>query len=303
MSDQKDSWTPGIESILEEIRLNSLMISEYHKERYYHQKGFLKYFRIPTIIFSAMNSVFSVGLQPYCPQPTISIICCMISMVCGIISSIELFLSIQATMENELIASKDFYLLSVDIFKMLYLERETRMVNGKAFLDETYQTYCKLIENTNLVKKNMKNMINLPTGPNIPNNQNQVTIPKMIENISNFNNEENDIENNLINTLTNTLTTNTFTTNTLTTNTFNKEFLIDKALEMIPNFTALESKMEEHLEKFEEKEELKEGELKEELKEELNEELNEDDNNNAVISDTIVKPKRKYTKKSDKTNI
>lgn len=162
MSNLKDTWTDGIEYILEEMRLNSIAISEYHKERYYYQKGFLKYFRIPTIIFSALNSVFSVGLQPYCPQPTISIICCIISMICGIISSIELFLSIQRTMENELLASKEFYLLSVDIFKILYLERETRMVNGKIYLDEKYQTYCKLIENTNLVKKSMPNLI---TGP------------------------------------------------------------------------------------------------------------------------------------------
>jgi hypothetical protein len=62
-------------------------------------------------------------------------------------------------MENELIASKDFYLLSVDIFKILSLERNTRMVNGKVYLDEMYQTYCKLIENSNIVSKEMKNMI------------------------------------------------------------------------------------------------------------------------------------------------
>ena len=158
MTDQKESWTPGIEYILEEIRENSITVSNYHKDRYYYQKGYLKYFRIPTIILAALNSVFSVGLQPYCPQATISVLCCIISMMCGIISSIELFLSIQATMEKELIASKDFYLLSVDIFKMLYLERETRMVNGKTYLDEIYQTYCKLIENSNLVKTKMQTM-------------------------------------------------------------------------------------------------------------------------------------------------
>jgi hypothetical protein len=62
-------------------------------------------------------------------------------------------------MENELIASKDFYLLSVDIFKILSLERGTRMVNGKVYLDETYQTYCKLIENSNIVSEEMRNMI------------------------------------------------------------------------------------------------------------------------------------------------
>jgi hypothetical protein len=158
MSEQTDTWTPGIEYILEEIRENSIIISDYHKDRYYYQKGYLKYFRIPTIILAALNSVFSVGLQPYCSQSIISVLCCFISMLCGIISSIELFLSIQANMEKELIASKDFYLLSVDIFKMLYLERETRMVNGKTYLDEIYQTYCKLIENSNLVKKNMQSL-------------------------------------------------------------------------------------------------------------------------------------------------
>lgn len=159
MVDQSDTWSPGIEFILEEIRLNSIDMSNYHKDKYYYLKGYLKYFRIPTIILSAMNSVFSVGLQPYCPQPTISIICCLISLVCGVISSIELFLSIQNTMENELTSSKDFYLLSVDVFKMLSLERNTRMVNGKIYLDETYQTYCKLIENSNLITTEIKNMI------------------------------------------------------------------------------------------------------------------------------------------------
>lgn len=158
-NDLSNTWTHGIEYILEEIRLNSIAISEYHKEKYYHTKGYLKYFRIPTIVFSAMNSVFSVGLQPYCPQPFISLICCLISLVCGVISSIELFLSIQTIMENELIASKDFYLLSVSIFKILSLERAMRMINGKVYLDETYQTYCKLIENSNIVSTEMKNMI------------------------------------------------------------------------------------------------------------------------------------------------
>jgi len=157
--DLSDTWSPGIEYILEEIRLNSIAISEHHKEKYYYSKGYLKYFRIPTIVFSALNSVFSVGLQPYCPQPIVSLICCIISLVCGVISSVELFLSIQSTMENELIASKDFYLLSVDIFKILSLEPGNRMINGKVYLDETYQTYCKLIENSNIVSAEMKNMI------------------------------------------------------------------------------------------------------------------------------------------------
>jgi len=146
-----NTWSDGIEFVLSEISKNATLMSEYHKKRYYYFKGHLKYFRIPTIIFSAMNSVFSVGLQPYCPQSIISLICCFISLVCGIISSVELFLSVQATMEVELISSKDFYLLSIDIFKILSLERANRIVNANSYLDEKYQTYCKLIENSNLI--------------------------------------------------------------------------------------------------------------------------------------------------------
>jgi hypothetical protein len=145
------TWSDGIEYVLSEISKNASLMSEYHKKRYYYFKGHLKYFRIPTIVFSAMNSVFSVGLQPYCPQSIISLICCFISLVCGIISSVELFLSVQATMETELISSKDFYLLSIDIFKILSLERANRMVNANSYLDDKYQTYCKLIENSNLL--------------------------------------------------------------------------------------------------------------------------------------------------------
>jgi hypothetical protein len=151
-----DTWSNGIEFVLAEISKNASLMSEYHKKRYYYFKGHLKYFRIPTIIFSAMNSVFSVGLQPYCPQSIISLICCFISLVCGIISSVELFLSVQATMEVELISSKDFYLLSIDIFKMLSLERTNRMVNANSYLDDKYQTYCKLIENSNLLNEDIK---------------------------------------------------------------------------------------------------------------------------------------------------
>ena len=78
------------------------------------------------IILSAINSVFAVGLQPYMEQSAISITNCFVSMICGIITSIELYLSIQSNMENELSASKDFYILGVDIYKTLNLNRENR---------------------------------------------------------------------------------------------------------------------------------------------------------------------------------
>jgi hypothetical protein len=146
-------WTTDIESVLEAIRTNSIAMSEHHKKRYFYYKDKLKYFRFPLIILSALNSVFSVGLQPYMEQPTISILNCLLSLFCGIITSIELYLGIQASMENELMTSKDFYLLGVDIFKNLHLEKDHRTKGGRVFLEEKYSDYVKLIENGNLINK------------------------------------------------------------------------------------------------------------------------------------------------------
>ena len=152
-SDLDNEWTTDLESILDKIRMNSNVLTEYHKERYYKYKGYLKYFKIPTIILSAFSSVFSVGLQSYVEQSVVSIITCLIGLFVGILNSLELFLAIAQTMESELTHSRDFYLLSVDICKTLLLQREHRLAKGKQYLNEKYSVYCKLVENSILVDK------------------------------------------------------------------------------------------------------------------------------------------------------
>lgn len=180
-----EEWTEDIENILEKMRINCVNLSDYHRKRYHHYEGYLKYFRIPVIILSAMNSVFAVGLQPYMNQSTISITNCFLSMICGIITSIELYLSIQSNMENELSASKDFYILGVDIYKTLNLHRENRGGNPRSYLDEKHAQYCKLIETSNLLVKKIKDALapvppslldlsSTTTSPNSPINTNKL---------------------------------------------------------------------------------------------------------------------------------
>lgn len=150
------TWSFDIEYVLEQIRLNSMTMSNIHKKRYSELKGILKYFRIPTIIFSACNVFASVGLQPYLEQGYISLITCGVSLITGVITSIELFIGVQSSMEVELNSSKDFYILAIDIFRMLSLLAENRGVDGKTFLDEKYQIYCKLIETSDIIGKKIK---------------------------------------------------------------------------------------------------------------------------------------------------
>ena len=146
-------WTPDIETILENIRINSILVSNQHKIRYLYLKYLLNYFRLPVIVISGLNSVFSVGLQPYLKQDIISVMTCLLALACGIIGSIELYFAIQSQMENELLTSKDYYILSIDIFKILSLHPDNRNIDGMTFLDEKYGTYVKLIENSNVIVK------------------------------------------------------------------------------------------------------------------------------------------------------
>jgi hypothetical protein len=150
---EASTWSPGLISVLDAIRKNSVHLSIYHKRRYLKYKSYAKYFKIPLIVLSGLNSVISVGLQTYLSQNYISVISCLLSLACAIITSVELYLGIQKTMENELLASKDFYLLSIDIYKMVTIDVADRLVNPRAFLEDKYKYYCKLIENSDVVVK------------------------------------------------------------------------------------------------------------------------------------------------------
>jgi hypothetical protein len=154
-----NDWTDDIETILEDIRINAVLLSKEHSKSYFSLKNNLQYYRLPVIILSGFNSIISVGTQPYLPQPTISIMTCLIALVCSIIGSIELYLSIQKSMELELTVSKEYYLLAVDIFKVLALKREHRPIPAKDYLEARYNEYRKLKENSNLILKKIEDKL------------------------------------------------------------------------------------------------------------------------------------------------
>lgn len=142
-----------IDGVLERIRQNSVAQSIIHKKTYINLKERLKWFRLPIIALSALNSVFSIGLQPYMEQGIISVVNSLIALICGIIGSIELYLQLNKQMEQTLISSKDFYVLATDIFKFLALKPENRPIAQKIFIDDSYNRYIKLVESSLLLNK------------------------------------------------------------------------------------------------------------------------------------------------------
>jgi hypothetical protein len=96
-------------------------------------------------------------------------------MICSILNSVELYLGIENGMTKELVASKDYYLLATDIYKVLVLDRDNRTQPSKEFLEETYAQYTKLYESSNLLNKKMKDSLKPVVSNSTANSDNDTT--------------------------------------------------------------------------------------------------------------------------------
>ena len=159
-------WSEDIETVLDNLRENCVVMSKIHKESYFFYKQVVKYFRIPTILLSSIGSVSSVGLTNYLHQNHISALTCGLALIVSILNSIELFLKITDTMEQENECSKLFYALAVNIKKTRMLERSRRQQEGSVYLEKSYAQYMTLMEKSNLLSGTIKDkFMELPKPP------------------------------------------------------------------------------------------------------------------------------------------
>jgi hypothetical protein len=144
------NWTQDYENILESLRLNSVYMSRSHKKKYFAFKRMSNWFRVPTIVLSAFASVIAVGSEPYLKQQNISGITCLVSMIVGILNSIELYLKLQEAIESELDKSKQWYALAAEIYKVTGLEAVHRDDNPAKLLNGFYDKYMELFHESSL---------------------------------------------------------------------------------------------------------------------------------------------------------
>ena len=146
------NWSEEIESILQKIRINSVVLSDRHRNNYLEYKNLSKFFDVPIIVVSTISASFSVGSQSYLSQELVSTVTCSISMFITILSGIKLYLNLDNLIQNEVEMSKQFNLLSLDIFKVLNLTKEERTEEAMDFLNKKYNDYTRLIEASNLLR-------------------------------------------------------------------------------------------------------------------------------------------------------
>lgn len=155
------NWNKQIESVLNDIRLNCITLEEFHKKKYFSIKNIVIWFKLPIIILSSLNAITAVSLQNYIEQQYISASNCGLSFVIGTLTSISLYLKIEDRLETELLASKEYHKLSIDIYKILSLKNEDRATDGDKFLNDTYNQYIKLFERSNLLDIDFKDKMKI----------------------------------------------------------------------------------------------------------------------------------------------
>lgn len=154
------AWSLETIEILNKIRLNSIFLSKYYKKRHIFYNDKLVFFKIPMIIFNSISSVASVGLATYnVSQNMISALVCGIGLTNSIIGSIELYLGINEKASESILLSKEFYILSVDIFKTIHLTSGERGVDSSTFLNECYSRYIELIKKNGVVEKDLSDQL------------------------------------------------------------------------------------------------------------------------------------------------
>jgi hypothetical protein len=135
------SWTPDIVRMLENLLLNSNNYKENQRKHIFMLSYQLNFFKLPLIICSALNSVFSIGLSAFIEQQTVSILNCLISLLVTVIGSVELYLAIQKKLETRLQSFHHFESLCNKIAATLRLDASNRTGTGPAFLQEILNEY------------------------------------------------------------------------------------------------------------------------------------------------------------------
>jgi len=147
-----EGWSDDVELVCRNIEHNAVELSRLHKRHYLRLSHQQIYYRIPIIVLSSLNSIFSVGLSTYVSQPIVSTTNCIMSLICGIISSVELYFQLTKRIETELISYREYYLLSTRINSCLKLERDHRReTSGTDFLTEVQNKYNTLFEASNVL--------------------------------------------------------------------------------------------------------------------------------------------------------
>jgi hypothetical protein len=141
MSDTSQEWTDMEELYLQKLHKSSAVLEEYNRNQYVAHTEQAKRYAIPIVIISSVNSVFSVSAGQFIPQNFVSVASALLSLICGVLSSITMLLKIQEKINNYIIVCKEFQKLKYEIGKELSVNRDKRTCNGIETISKLFNDY------------------------------------------------------------------------------------------------------------------------------------------------------------------
>lgn len=155
-------WSNSEEQYLNKLHHECYALNEYNRKQYLKYLKINKKFSIPILVLSSLNGLFALSLQPFLQQDYISVLNACISLACGVLGSIQLFMKIDEKIHNYIICSHEFNKLSIKISKELNLERDCRHVNGRDFLLESFNEFNTILDKQEIKERNVKEYLILP---------------------------------------------------------------------------------------------------------------------------------------------
>jgi hypothetical protein len=156
-----DEWNNQQEDYLKKLHFQSIENYKFWNKKNLKYQRISKYFNIPILVISAMNSLFAMILQNYIGQDLTSITNAVLSVLTAILGSVQLFLKINEKVSNSLIVSMKFHKLSIKISKELCINRDDRATNGNTFVQDVFNEYNDILEKSGCVDKVLKDYLQL----------------------------------------------------------------------------------------------------------------------------------------------
>jgi len=146
ITSKEETWTDDINKLCFNLLDDIKALLEIHKNKYLYLDYYLSFFRIPLIIISSFNSVFSVGGTIYMNQQQVTVINSILSLVAGIISAVELYMQLNKKMEVELASFHSLKNLAIRISHQMKLNPNNRESDGTVFLNHIISEYKNIVE-------------------------------------------------------------------------------------------------------------------------------------------------------------
>ena len=157
-------WTPQQEDFLRRLHLECHTLAEYNRKQFQVYSRIHQRFTVPILVLSGINSLVAVSMQPFLGQNYISITNACLSLFCGILGSIQMFMKVDTKIHQYVICSHEFKKLSYRISRELSVEPNVRSNNGKEFVNDAFNEFNSILDKMETKEKRTREYLLLAAG-------------------------------------------------------------------------------------------------------------------------------------------